>query len=720
MIESTDTKNLGSKLHQLFDVLNTPEDERQSSLDEDLARFPYINGGLFKDNLAICSFTSKSRKNIIDAAHYDWKHVKPAIFGSMFEGIMNKDERREMGSHYTSTENVLKVIKPLFLDELTKEFDDIACSKTGNKRKKLKEFQEKLSKLRFLDPACGSGSFLITAYEELRKLEFDVIRLIYHNRTLSKSTVLSKVNVDQFYGIELGEFPARITETAMWMVDHLMNNQLEERYQGRHIRIPLEKQANIHRGDALKCEWKDVLKPRLCNYIMGNPPFIGAANMKPEQKEQTKGITGSSKLDYVSNWFVKAAEYIVLGTDIGFVSTNSITSGEQVPLLWPLLKSREIQIHFAYKSFLWGSDASKSASVTVVIIGLTKNKEISPVLYDQNSHTTCGHITPYLFASTNPLPIVVNNSAVRNTLPKLSRGSAVSDNSNYIFNEDEYMSVIKNDQTIQRSFFKQYMDGRSLLHGIRKYVLDIEDIPPIYRESEFIKDRMQAVRTFRLSLKPEHMIKAAKTPERFTKRVVPTECFMALSRVSSENREYLPIAILESNIVPSEAVNISIPVNLGVIGLLSSKMHMLWVKAVSGRLKNDIRYSNDTYRSFPIPSTNLDSLIKPMNHILRIRDDFKHLTLHKMYEQNTMPGALREAHAKLDHEVEKLYRNTGFKNDDERLEFLFKKYSSFVLDLITKQKEKKKFEQKNKPKSKKRIKRNTKKKKQDELQLVLF
>ena len=716
---ATDENDLGAKLQLLFQVLNTPVNERQDTLDRDLQKFPYVNGGLFKDTLPICSFTKVSRKKIIKAANYDWRHVSPAVFGSMFEGIMDKKKRRESGSHHTSEANVRKVINPLILDKLNAELDDILCSKTAGTRKRLVEFQKKISKLKFLDPACGSGSFLITTYQELRKLELDAIRILYPDKRLDKSTVLSKVNVDQFYGIELDEFAARITETAMWMVDHLMNTQLAERYEGNHTRIPLKKQANIFRGDALEKDWSSILDPSKCSYVIGNPPFLGSATMDKQQKQQTISITGSSKLDYVSNWFVKAANYINPGTDIGFVSTNSITNGEQVPLLWTTLKKRGVRIKFAYKSFLWGSDATKSASVTVVIVGLTKDKKIKPVIYNETTRVDCKHITPYLFASSKPVPMIVNNSVVKNSLPKLTRGSAIGCGPNYIFDEDEYNAALKNYPDTKASFFKQYMDGKSLLSNKKKYVLDVMGVEKSDWGATLIQERVHAVREFRLLCESQSIIEKSMTPESFTRRSVPSERFMVLSRHSSENREYLPIVISDPGIVPSEAVNISEPANMGVAALLTSRIHMLWVKAVAGRLADRIRYSNDTYETFPTPDKPLDSLAPLLDDILNIRNEYGHMTLQELYKQNNMPGELKKAHAKLDAAVEKLYRPKPFNNDDERLEFLFDKYSNAFLQV---QAEKTTKSQK-RPKGSKKSpsgKKSIKEQKIDEFQLELF
>ena len=371
--------DLGVWLAQLFQVLNTPEDKRPKILDSDLDRFPYVNGDLFRDPLLIPSFDAKMRKRLIEACHFDWSGISPAIFGSLFQSVMDKIERRAQGAHYTTEKNILKVIEPLFLDDLRADFERLKSRRDSRRRPELLKFQEKLGLLRFFDPACGCGNFLIIAYRELRALEIEVMKEVYTTGQLDAlAETLSVINVDQFYGIEISEFPARIAETALWMMDHIMNNRLSLEFGQTYVRIPLTKSPHIVYSDALETNWAKLLPPKECSFGFGNPPFVGAKYQSDKQRAQVRRIAALGKsggtLDYVAAWFIVAGEYVQNGhARIGFVATNSITQGEQVAQLWPVLFDRsELEIAFAHRTFAWGSDARGKAHVHVVIIGLTR------------------------------------------------------------------------------------------------------------------------------------------------------------------------------------------------------------------------------------------------------------------------------------------------------------------------------------------------------------
>ena len=376
---SPDGSDLGPFLARLFQVLNTPEERRQTKLDEDLARFPYINGELFAAPLRIPDFDAEMRQSLLDACLFDWTAISPAIFGALFQSVMEPAERRAQGAHYTTEQNIRKVIEPLFLDDLRAEFARLKARRDNRRIPDLYTFQQKLGQLTFLDPACGCGNFLIIAYRELRQLEIEVLRELHPSGQLSAfAELLSVVNVDQFYGIEISEFPARIAETALWMMDHIMNNRLSLEFGQTYTRIPIEQSPHIQHGDALETDWSDLLPAEECSYVLGNPPFVGAKLQSPEQRKQVRRIAALGKsggtLDYVTAWFIKASEYVQQSaTRIGFVATNSITQGEQVAQLWPILFDRcKLDIAFAHRTFAWGSDARGMAHVHVVIIGLTK------------------------------------------------------------------------------------------------------------------------------------------------------------------------------------------------------------------------------------------------------------------------------------------------------------------------------------------------------------
>ena len=376
-----DGSDLGGKLLHLFQVLNTPVDARSPDLDETLARFPYVNGDLFAETLRIPATLKPVRDSIIEACRFDWSRVSPAIFGALFQSVMDQEQRREQGAHYTTEHNILKIIGPLFMDDLRREFDRLKRRRDTGRGQALNQFHERLGELRFFDPACGCGHFLIIAYRELRQLEIEVLRAIYANQRHLDVSALSTISVDTFYGIELLEFPALIAETAMWMMDHIMNNRLSEAFGEPYVRIPLKKSPHIRAADALEFDWAELIPPEQCDYVLGNPPFVGAKYQSPQQRAQVRRVAdlggSGGTLDYVSAWYIKAAQYIQKGDGkIGFVATNSICQGEQVAQLWPLLFDRYgLEITFAHRTFEWGSEARGKAHVHVVLIGLARRKD---------------------------------------------------------------------------------------------------------------------------------------------------------------------------------------------------------------------------------------------------------------------------------------------------------------------------------------------------------
>ncbi len=461
-----DGLDLGPLLVQLFEVLDTPEDQRSSRLDEDLDRFPYINGELFKGSLRTPSFDSNMRQALIDACLFDWSDISPAIFGALFQSVMDPQERREQGAHYTTEKNILKVIEPLFLDDLRSEFRRLQSRKDTRRITDLRRFQKKLGEMRFFDPACGCGNFLIIAYRELRLLEIDVLKEIRKNlgregQTDLEASTLSLVDVDQFFGIEISEFPVRIAETALWMMDHIMNNQLSLEFGKTFTRIPLEASPHIVHGDALEIDWSDVLAPEDCSFIFGNPPFGGAKFQSKDQRSQVRRIAALGKsggsLDYVAAWFIKAGEYLSIrgGGRIGFVATNSITQGEQVGQLWPILFNRfKVDIAFAHRTFAWGSDARGKAHVHVVILGLDfkertqAKKRLFSYLDINGEPLESQHsvISPYLFDAgdlANPQITVREENQPINGLQQMIIGSKPIDGGHYIFSEEERAKFLK-------------------------------------------------------------------------------------------------------------------------------------------------------------------------------------------------------------------------------------------------------------------------------------
>ena len=489
---SEDGADLGPWLRQLFEVLNTPNEGRSPLLDEDLARFPYVNGDLFREHLRTPSFNASMREALLDVCRFDWSNISPAIFGALFQSVMEPKQRRAQGAHYTTEKNILKVIEPLFMDDLRAEFERLKSRKDSRRRAGLQRFQEKLGRLQFFDPACGCGNFLIIAYRELRLLELEVIREIRTAAgTLGQeeldAATLSLIDVDQFYGIEISEFPVRIGETAMWMMDHIMNNRLSLAFGQTYARIPLETSPNIVHGDALETDWSALLLPRNCSFVFGNPPFVGSKFQTTEQRAQVRGIAALGKsggtLDYVAAWFIKAGEY-VRGSNarIGFVATNSITQGEQVAQLWPSLFERyELEIAFAHQTFAWGSDARGKAHVHVVILGLDRQEASRPQkrLFsypDINGEPEeSGHaiLSPYLFDAgglPNPRLVIREESAPINGMGRLIIGSKPIDGGYYIFNAEECARFMVAEPRA-KPYLRPYIGAREYLKGGERWIL---------------------------------------------------------------------------------------------------------------------------------------------------------------------------------------------------------------------------------------------------------
>ena len=535
-----DGSDLGGWLMQLFQVLNTPVDRRSTILDEDLSRFPYVNGDLFREQLLIPSFNSEMRQRLIDACHFNWSEISPAIFGSLFQSVMDKDKRRAKGAHYTTEKNILKVIEPLFLDELRAEFQRLRARRDNRRLPELIAFQHRLGRLRFFDPACGCGNFLIIAYRELRALEIEVLKEIRpHGQLDMLAQSLSVVDVDGFYGIELGEFPAHIAEVALWMMDHIMNNRLSLEFGQTYARIPLEKSPHIRHGDALETDWTTLLPPEECSYVLGNPPFVGAKYQSSQQREQVRRIAALGRsggtLDYVAAWFIKAGEYIQQSTaQIGFVATNSITQGEQVAQLWPILFDRSaLEIAFAHRTFAWGSDARGMAHVHVVIIGLAK-RETAPrekrlFSYDTPSgepHESLHSVlSPYLFDAsglTDPRIVVRESSQPLNGLPSLLSGSQPIDDGNYIFKADERAAFLQEEPNAE-PYLRPFVGSREFLQGRKRWILALQDANPAnLRTMPRVVERMQAVRAFRAKSKRKSTLAIADYPTQYNVNVIPS------------------------------------------------------------------------------------------------------------------------------------------------------------------------------------------------------
>ena len=557
-----DGSDLGGWLARLFQVLNTPVERRQAKLDEDLARFPYVNGNLFAVRLTIPDFDAEMRAVLLDACRFDWTAISPAIFGALFQSVLEPAERRAQGAHYTTEKNILKVIEPLFLDDLRAEFERLKRRKDNRRRTALEAFHKRLGEMTFFDPACGCGNFLIIAYRELRELEIELIRELHRDGAEETQRVLdtadlSRINVDQFYGIEIGEFPARIAETALWMMDHIMNNRLSLEFGQSHVRIPLEDAPHILNRDALEVDWADFLPPEDCSFVYGNPPFVGQSYQSKEQREQMRCLTNpngktASPLDYVGAWFLKAGSYVAGKVRIGFVSTNSITQGEQVALLWPrLFEEYKLEIDFAHRTFAWGSDARGKAHVHVVIIGLSRQENMRmekrlfsyPDINGEPEETSHAALSPYLFdAGALDDPHLMVNDLSQPLSPRaiMQRGVQPTDGGHFIFSEQERSDFIDREPNAEK-FFRPFIGAREHINGLSRWILFLEEAGPTeLRSMPMAIDRIRLVREMRLASKKPATVKLADRPTQLEGRSIPTVPFLVIPEVSSERREYMP------------------------------------------------------------------------------------------------------------------------------------------------------------------------------------
>ncbi|SAY38324.1 DNA methyltransferase [Candidatus Synechococcus spongiarum] len=696
---SEDGADLGPWLAQLFQVLDTPEQQRPTTLDEDLARFPYINGDLFKGPLSMFSCNAAMRSALLDACRFDWSQVSPAIFGALFQSVMEPVQRRAQGAHYTTEKNILKVIEPLFMEDLRAEFARLQARKT-HRQTALWSFQTRLGGLTFFDPACGCGNFLIIAYRELRLLEIDVLKALYPRDRDGRRQLegwaadLSKLNVDQFYGIELGEFPARIAETALWMMDHIMNNQLSLEFGQTFVRIPLETSPNIVHDDALELDWAEVLAPEQCSYLFGNPPFVGAKYQTSQQRQQVRRIAGLGKsggtLDYVAAWFLKAGEYLQRSTaPMAFVATNSITQGEQVGQLWPLVFHRcKLDIAFAHRTFAWGSDARGKAHVHVVILGLHHRHQpwphkrlfSYPDINSEPEESRHQVLSPYLFDAgglSDPHLVVQEESAPINGMSRLIIGSKPIDGGNYIFDAAERGAFLETEPEAA-PWLRPFIGAREYLQGGERWILALHDTPPdVLARLPRVRERIVAVRAYREASKSKPTQKLAATPTLYHINVIPTAPFLLVPRVSSERRDYAPIGWLNPPVIPSDATLLLQNATLADFALLTSAMHMAWLRHIGGRLESSYRYSIGlVYNTFPLPprDAGLSKLDLLAQGVLDARAAHPGATLADLYDPDTMPPNLRRAHQALDRGVDRLYRRSGFASERERVEYLLMMY----------------------------------------------
>jgi type I restriction-modification system DNA methylase subunit len=683
-----DGSDLGSKLLELFDILNRPEDKRQSTLDEQLAAFPHVNGAVFEERIASISLDKSARDTLLKCCGFNWAAISASIFGSLFQGVMNEEERRQLGAHYTSEINIRKVIEPLFLDELYNEFD--ASKKSP---KKLEEFQAKLASLKFLDPACGCGNFLVTTYRELRTLELQVLKQLRKpkgkNLALFGANELSKIHVNQFYGIEIEEFPALVARTAMYLADHQANLELSKEFGIIFARIPLEEPATIACGNALTLDWSTVVNPVELNYIIGNPPFIGQTYQTEEQKIEVKevlsAIENTGALDYVSAWYGKSVDFMTLNSRVqtALVSTNSITQGEQVGILWKHLLDRGVKINFAHRTFKWKNEARGNAAVHCVIIGFSLFDKPSKWIYEYLSvasapvEVEAGNINPYLLDA--PDVVVTNRQTPICDVPRMAWGNKPTDGGFFILTPEERAVAIQNEPYVEK-YIKRYIGGGDFLNDIERYCLWLVDANPSeVKNSKFLRERVEGVRNFRSASKAKTTRDYADYPTLFRQISQPSSRYLAIPEVSSERRKYIPMAFFEPDVICSNTVQYIADATNYHLGILTSEMHMVWMRAVSGRLKSDYRYSKDiVYNNFPWPADESEiskKIEEAAFEVLEIRSKYPDATLAELYDPNSMPPTLVKAHDDLNKLVDRAYGFDSKRSEPERLTFLFNLYT---------------------------------------------
>ncbi len=686
-----DGSDLGSHLAQLFEVLNTDSEKRQKNLDETLAAFPYVNGDLFAERLGFADLNRDMRNALLACTRFDWSRISPAIFGSLFQAVMEPRERRQIGGHYTSERDILKVVRSLFLDDLRAEFQRIRTNKA-----QLRRFHEKISKLRFMDPACGCGNFLVITYRELRMLEIEVLNALYNGKPLN----VSQLDVDAFYGIEISEWPVRIAEVAMWLMDHQMNVRLSEACGEYYARLPLRKSPKIVCGNALRLDWKSLLKPARCSYVLGNPPFVGKKARNADQKTDMEGVfgktTGTGTLDYVCCWYLRAAQYIQ-GTPIkvAFVSTNSITQGEQPGILWPILfKKFGLKIHFAHRTFPWESEARGKAHVHVVIIGFANSDLAAKRIYDYEPDgekvtvSSATNISPYLVEGRDA--VLENRETPLSSVPKITFGNMPNDNGLFLLTDEERSEALRNEPGLS-AYLRPFLSAWEYLHGKNRWCLWLKGASQEVFDLSVIRERVEGIRTYRLGSKRPTTKHLADFPTLFGEIRQPESDYVLIPRHSSESRGYIPLSYFSPEYIVGDSclfIPDAAPYHFGV---LSSAIHMAWVRQVCGRLESRYRYSAKlVYNNFPWPEApsakRRTAVEKAAQGVLEAREEFLppngESTLAALYHPVSMPAKLVKAHRALDRAVDLCYRPQSFANERQRVEFLFALYEKLTAPLI--------------------------------------
>lgn len=666
----------------LFDLLNTKDSDR-SKFASHFLEFPYVNGGLFETNIKLPTFTASSRKLIIECGKLNWDSINPDIFGSMIQAVVHPGQRENLGMHYTSVPNIMKVIEPLFLNDLYEELEN-----SKNDIKKLTKLRERVSKIKIFDPACGSGNFLIISYKELSKLES---KIISHAKDLGHQMMsYSGVSLNSFYGIEIDDFAHEIARLSLWLAQHQMNQYFDGMFGIMKATLPLKESGKIVCGNSTRIDWNDVC-PREDKiegayeiYVVGNPPYLGSRNQEDEQKEDLKKIFEKDykSLDYISAWFYKGAKYIsgYENARLAFVSTNSISQGEQIALLWPRIFKENVEIYFAHQSFKWKNLAKGNAGVACVIIGLSNPSNHPKYLYNDNQYALVKEINPYL-KNTTVINVSKRSSPI-SKLPEMTYGNMPLEG-NFLKLDPQEKSDLINKHPDSIKFIRQLIGGNEFLTGISRFCLWIEDsdLNEANKIPE-IKKRIDNVRKFREGGGDVARTLAGR-PHQFRYRHEAKKHFIIVPCTSSENRDYMPCGVFDSKFISLNSLQVIYDSDLYVFGVLVSKMHMTWVRAVGGKLEDRLRYSSALcYNTFPFPDITpkqKESLTTHVYNILEEREKYANKTMAELYDPDKMPDGLREAHKYLDLAIDQIYRSKPFESDEDRLANLFKLYEDMII-----------------------------------------
>lgn len=676
-----DGSDLDSYLQRLFTIFNTPEIRREPNTPAYLNAFPYVNGGLFALHVKLPIFTTRSRSLMIEVGQLKWSEINPDIFGSMIQAVVTPEHRGGMGMHYTSVPNIMKVIEPLFLDELYMEFEKAYESKA-----KLQALHVRVSNIKIFDPACGSGNFLIIAYKKLRELEMSIFKRI-DSLSSQKSFAFSEIKLTKFYGIELDDFAHEVALLSLWLAEHQMNLKFYEEFGRTSPSLPLHDGGNIVHGNATRVEWEEVCPKNDGDeiYVLGNPPYLGARLQSKEQKEDMalvfKGIKNFNNLDYIACWFYKGASYIKnANAKVAFVSTNSISQGEQVGILWTHILDENIEIDFAYKSFKWQNNAKANAAVIVVVIGL-RNISIKPkYLYMSNIKHEVKNINAYLVNAENI--IVHKRSNPLSKLKEMSFGSMPNDGGNLLLTLEEKNKLVEN-YPETKILIKNFSGSQEFINGQNKYCLWITDEnKDLAFSNPIIKEKIGKCKLHREKSDREATNKLSSVPHKFAEIRFKNSDSIIVPATSSERREYIPSGFLNSDTIISNSANAIYDAKPWIFGVISSLMHMVWMQTVAGRLKTDYRYSSAlVYNTFPFPNISQkqkDEITELVFAIIYEREQHSQKTLAQLYDPNKMPEGLQKAHQTLDKAIEQCYRPKPFESDEERLEYLFRMYEEMT------------------------------------------